>query len=145
MSDQPSALDPIAAAERIERLIDPAEFDVPPPTVADMRVRALYIEPTHDLADPIAQRAVDARSMPAVRAILASFDTDLVRLISNRRAGDPPVAGAFTRGLNLLLAAEAEVVRAERGCGRPEGECTDPCHAGVIDESRDDAAGDADA
>lgn len=125
---------PNAKTPKNQPEVDQWNETFPPVADTDMRTRVLYDDPSADITDQMKRLAVETRAMPAVRAIIKQYNTDLMSLLSAHRPCDPSIRRTVTSGLDLVRRAEAEVVRAERGCGQPEGECTDPCHAGVVDD-----------
>lgn len=121
-----------AAVGAIEAQLSPWEHVEARSAGADvLRLSRMYGDPTAGLGDPYSRLVVDARRMTAVRGLIDGMRNDIVRLLSMHRPGDPPIRGAVRTALDLLDRAQAEVVAAERGCGAENGECTDPCHAGV--------------
>lgn len=115
---RPGRVDPTATAALAARVVD---GPVPPHALAE------------DAISPeAAQALLRSRRMVAVRTVLEASRGEALAFLARWRPGMPDVREAVTTHLDLLAEAMAEVETAERGCGNPDGECTDPCHAGIL-------------
>lgn len=112
---------------------------VPPDTVAarvrrlrDAPVPAYVLADDADITPAAADLLLTSRRMDAVRALIDAAQRDALALAATWKPGMPDVRPAAAAHLELALTALAEVEAAERGCGEPAGECTDPCHLGIL-------------